>query len=219
MWVGEIHPDRVIGLHFREYPVPDVEGRPITLRVGESVSDGCRVTLTLIRIEGDVAIFQKRTVARAICPICLAKGTQIATPAGLIPVEDLAVGGPIWTVDRSGRRALGAILRVSRTPVPQGHPMILLILDDGRALRASPGHPTADGRAIGDLRVGDRYDGAWVIAIRLVPYTDAATYDVLPSGETGLYWANGVLLGSSLHPTVNGRPRVLEGLSPHPLSP
>ncbi len=97
--------------------------------------------------------------------------------------------------------------------------MILLILDDGRALRASPGHPTADGRAIGDLRVGDRYDGARVIEIRTVPSTDAATYDVLPSGETGLYWANGILLGSSLRPTGDGRPRVLEGLSPRPFPP
>jgi hypothetical protein len=31
-----------------------------------------------------------------------------------------------------------------------------------------------------------------------VIYNTGATYDLLPSGETGLYWANGVLLKSTL---------------------
>ena len=33
---------------------------------------------------------------------------------------------------------------------------------------------------------------------RKIRSTTGATYDVLPSGETGFYWANGVLLGSTL---------------------
>ena len=32
-----------------------------------------------------------------------------------------------------------------------------------------------------------------------VRYDGGATFDILPAGATGLYWANGVLLGSTLH--------------------
>lgn len=32
----------------------------------------------------------------------------------------------------------------------------------------------------------------------LVSYSNGYTYDVLPSGDTGLYWANGILIGSTL---------------------
>jgi len=52
---------------------------------------------------------------------------------------------------------------------------------------------------------GDLYDGASVASAQLVPYGGDATYDILPSGDTGFYWANGlpakagVLLGSTLH--------------------
>jgi hypothetical protein len=40
----------------------------------------------------------------------------------------------------------------------------------------------------------------------LVPYT-SATYDLLPSGPTGTYFADGVLLGSTLavNPPASGR--------------
>jgi len=63
---------------------------------------------------------------------------------------------------------------------------------------ASAGHPTADGRKVGELRAGDRLDGARVVAAMMVHLDDGATYDLLPSGPTGTYWADGVLLGSTL---------------------
>jgi len=46
--------------------------------------------------------------------------------------------------------------------------------------------------------VGDRVDGATVVAATTVRLTDGGTYDLLPSGPTGTYWADGVLLGSTL---------------------
>ena len=76
--------------------------------------------------------------------------------------------------------------------------MVRLIFDDGRELFASPGHPTADGRSVGNLAPGDLYDGASIVSAERVLYGEEATYDILPSGETGFYWANGVLLGSTL---------------------
>jgi hypothetical protein len=32
----------------------------------------------------------------------------------------------------------------------------------------------------------------------LVPYAGDRTYDLLPAGPTGAYWANGILLSSTL---------------------
>jgi hypothetical protein len=72
-----------------------------------------------------------------------------------------------------------------------------LSLADGRTVVASPGHPRADGRTIRDLQPGDRYDGSVVASTIVVPYA-GATWDLLPSGPTGTYFANGVLLGSTL---------------------
>jgi hypothetical protein len=31
-----------------------------------------------------------------------------------------------------------------------------------------------------------------------IPYTGEYTYDILPAGETGIYWANGIPLKSTL---------------------
>jgi hypothetical protein len=78
--------------------------------------------------------------------------------------------------------------------------VIELRLDDGRVLRASAGHPTADGRTLGALAVGDVVDGAHVVSVERVPYTATETYDILPAGETGFYWADGILMGSTLSP-------------------
>ena len=77
--------------------------------------------------------------------------------------------------------------------------MVHLILLDGRELFVSPGHLIIDGRTAGDLVVDDIYDGAHVISVDRVLYNDTATFDILPSGETGFYWANGILMDSTLH--------------------
>ena len=76
--------------------------------------------------------------------------------------------------------------------------MIHLTLNDGRELWASPGHPTSDGRTMGTLKIGDMLDGAQIMKLERVPYGGTATYDILPSGDTGFYWANGILMGSTL---------------------
>jgi hypothetical protein len=83
-------------------------------------------------------------------------------------------------------------------PVPAGHLMVRLALADGRVLLASPGHRSADGRPLGTLAPGDRLDGSRIVAWELVPYGSDRTYDLLPAGPTGTYWANGVLLSSTL---------------------
>jgi hypothetical protein len=82
--------------------------------------------------------------------------------------------------------------------VPANHQVVHVVLSDGRELWASPGHPTAEGKKLGDLKVNDLLDGARVMAVERLTDQDAATYDLLPSGDTGFYWANGILMGSTL---------------------
>ncbi|MDP2630316.1 MAG: Gmad2 immunoglobulin-like domain-containing protein [Candidatus Uhrbacteria bacterium] len=136
---------------------------------------------------------------KRMCPICLAKNTAIDTPQGAIPVQKMQRGDLVWTLTRSGQRVAGVVSKTGQTVVPSNHMMVRLVLDDGRTLFASPGHPTIDRRSVGDLKPGDEYDGSRVVISDRVSYGDGATYDILPSGETGLYFANGILLDSTLH--------------------
>ena len=132
------------------------------------------------------------------CPICLAQGVRIATPLGEVPVQDVHVGMVVWTTDRRGRRIPAVVLRVGQMQAPLGHEVIRLTLADGRTVTASPAHPTADGRTVGELKPGDAFDGSRVTAAIPLGYGGGTTYDLLPSGPTGTYFANGVLLGSTL---------------------
>jgi hypothetical protein len=155
-------------------------------------------------VEGTIDLFGVITgVSRTAsgppnCPICLARGTQIATPAGEVRVEDLRIGDIVWTLGTSGTRVAAPLLEVGSTPVPSTHEVVRLVLSDGRAVSVSPGHPTEDGRRVGDLRAGDLFDGARVTSADRLPYGGGATFDILPAGATAAYWANGVLLGSTL---------------------
>jgi len=105
----------------------------------------------------------------------------------------------VWTRDEDGVRVAARLTAVGSTPVPATHEVVRLALADGRLVYVSPGHPTADGRRVGELVAGDRYDEATVTSVGRVRYDAGATFDILPAGATGLYWANGVLLGSTLH--------------------
>ena len=166
------------------------------IQTGSEGQQGSFITGT---IDGSGSIeVQQRDQSFPACPICLAAGTLIDTPQGRIAVEELQVGDPIWTLDASGERVSAAILKTSHVPVPASHQMVHVIFSDGRELWASPGHPTADGRILGDLKVGDLLDGARVTLVEDIPFRGIATYDILPSGDTGFYWANGILMGSTL---------------------
>lgn len=196
--VLNIYFDHITGLNFVEYPVPSEQGVPITLYIGEQASNGCNVILTLIKIQDKTAVFKKEVLERAACPICLSGDTFIDTPSGPINIKDLKEGMAVWTADLSGLRYPAIILKTVIAQVPKSHAMVHLILDDGREIYVSPGHTLADDRILADISVGDIVDNGQVIIAELVPYKGKATYDILPSGDTGLYWANKILVKSTI---------------------
>lgn len=166
------------------------------IQTGLDGQQGAIITGT-IDASGTIEI-QKQEASIPTCPICLAAGTLIDTPSGAVSVEDLQAGDQVWTMNEAGERVATTILRTARVRVLAVHQIVHVILDDGRELLASPGHPTADGRTLGDLKAGDVLDGARIILAEGEVSEGVFTYDVLPSGETGFYWADGILLGSTL---------------------
>ena len=164
------------------------------LRVGED--QGERIEGTM-KQSGEIKVL-KREPSFNTYPICLAAGTLIDTPNGPVPVEQLNVGIAVWTIDGSGERIAGVVIKTTMTPVPPDFPVVRLGLSDGRTVTASPGHPTFEGRPLGKYQIGDTLDSARVVTVERIVYDGEATYDLLPDSSTGLYWANGVLLKSTL---------------------
>ncbi len=132
------------------------------------------------------------------CPICLPRTTRIATPRGDVRIDQLRVGDAVFTADAAGRRVVGTVRAVGSSPAPRHHRLVRLRLADGRILAASPGHPTAEGKPLADVSVGDRVDHVAVVAREQIAFDDDTTFDLLPDGNTGLYWADDVLVGSTL---------------------
>lgn len=151
-----------------------------------------------VRTDGMVTVASSTPGSRPNCPICLAATTLIDTPAGPRVVTAVTPGMLVWTRSTDGQRVAMPVLEVGSTPVPPGHVMVHLRLADGREVWASPGHRTADGRPLGGLAVGDALDGSRAVLWELVAYGGDRTYDLLPAGPSGDYWANGILLASTL---------------------
>jgi hypothetical protein len=190
-------------LIYREYkklnaiPFQLVDGRyQFQIQIGEEGQEGSVITAT-IDGNGSIDVLQRETGFPS-CPICLAAGTLIDTPRGAVRVEEIRVGDPVWSVNETGRRVAVSIDRIGSVKVPSTYRLVHLLLEDGRELWASPGHPTATGLRLDDLQMGDRLDGARILLLEHIPYNEMYTYDILPSGATSFYWANEILLGSTL---------------------
>jgi hypothetical protein len=166
------------------------------IRISDGPRQGQQLS-GLITENGDINSVTSAPVLLT-CPRCLAGDATIDTPDGFIPVKDLRRGMLVWTADPSGVRRQAVLVATVERRVPLEHEMTHLVLSDGRELFVAAGHPTLDGRFVGNLSKGDRLDHAAVVKAERVRYHEAATYDILPAGETGAYWANGILLGSTI---------------------
>lgn len=160
-------------------------------------AEGTRTTGT-ITATGAITVTRQAKAPEPMCPICLARDTRIDTPDGRVRVDALATGATVWTLDAAGRRITGTVLAVGSTLAPAGHHLVRLVLADGRGVTASPGHPLADGRRLGDLRRGDLVGGIAVVTADLVPYAGGVTFDLVVSGPTGTYLVDGIALGSTI---------------------
>ncbi len=129
---------------------------------------------------------------------CLPGNSLISTPNGFALIKNLRVGDFVWTIDAYGYKVKAPIIQKTKRPVAENHKMAHVILKDSRELVASLGHPTIDYRDIGSLVKGDDLDMSSVVLIKVISYRGKYTYDILPYGDTGGYWANNILIGSTL---------------------
>jgi hypothetical protein len=166
-----------------------------------AATDGVQ-TIGIIDATGAITVESRTAAGEPMCPICLVRGTTIDTPDGSVAVERLTVGDPIWTLDADGRRVLGTVVAIGSTGTPASHRVVRLALADGRSMTASPGHPLADGRALGSLAVGDRVDGSAVVSLTWLPYDGGRTFDLVVSGATGVYLVDGIPTASTIRPAA-----------------
>ena len=164
-----------------------------TIRTGEN--QGWRYEGT-ITPSGEIKVTKKETSFNT-CPICLTAGTLIDTPQGQVTVEKLTTVMTVWTLDEAGNRIAAEIVQTTATKVPADFQVVNITLSDDRNVNVSPNHPSAEGKALASYQVGDMLDGASVVSLDYVPYS-GKTYDILPAGGSGLYFANGILLKSTL---------------------
>jgi Hint domain len=164
------------------------------LRVGEGQGERLEGTITAA---GKINV-EKREPSFNTHPICLTEGTLIATPLGPIPVEAVRTGMLVWTTDMSGRRVAAPVLDTRAVYVSESYRALSLTLDDGRTITASPGHPSSEGKRLDQYRIGDLLDGNTIVRMELVSYAGHQTYDLLPASATGVYWANGIRLKSTI---------------------
>lgn len=130
--------------------------------------------------------------------VCLSSNTVIDTGKGQKQVTTLKVGDKVWSVSSNGKKVLVPIIKTIRRPVPIGIILLHVLLADNRQLTVSPNHPTASGLLFKDLKVGGTLDNSKIVKITDVSYDEGFTYDILPQSSTGTYWADDVLVGSTL---------------------
>lgn len=138
---------------------------------------------------------------------CLHPSTLISTPYGEKKVKSIKVNDKIWTIDKYGAKIEGKIESVNKSRTSPTHYLIHLVLSDGREVTVSPLHPLSDyANEFRNLKKNEIYDGAIIVSVNHNYYPNQYTHDILPSGDTGSYWANGILMGSTLSHRVPQAP-------------
>lgn len=126
-------------------------------------------------------------------PICLSPDTKISMKGMKKRVADINEGDIVLSNDEEPVK----VIKTSMVEV-KNHKILKVTFNDATVLEISPGHPTSEGRLFKDLKVGDFVDKKMIVIIKEIPYKYKYTYDILPDSKTGNYYANGVLIGSTL---------------------
>jgi hypothetical protein len=106
----------------------------------------------------------------------------------------------VYSIHAGERRAV-RVREAKRLPV-SNHRVVRMTLEDGRTIAISGEHPLANGSKVADVRAGSLIHGVRVLAVEVVPYGGAATFDILPESDTGTYFAAGMLVGSTMFGAV-----------------
>ena len=129
---------------------------------------------------------------------CLPSDTDISTEQGELFINQLEIGDSVFTKNLAGQVILSPILRMSKVPTKEDHKVLSIGLADGRKISATPEHPDQWGTPLKSLQIGDILDGSKIVYKQIHLYEGSFTWDILPGGETGVYLANGVWMGSTL---------------------
>ncbi|MBX3063283.1 MAG: hypothetical protein KF726_09930 [Anaerolineae bacterium] len=155
--------------------------------------------------DGDVSVTDSKPADFSYqCPTCLTRSTQIDTPTGPKSVEFIQIGDEVWSAYSNGEKFVAKVIHIFRTPV-EDHRVVRIGVNNGVFLEVSGGHPLPNGQTVQSLTLNTSLIssspspfGASVTSLETVAYDGNLTYDILPEGETGFYFANGILLASTL---------------------
>jgi hypothetical protein len=200
----KINPTNVTGYYNSPYPLARPGPGVFTImHIGDALNPTCDgsapLVITAINYPDSITVSIGKSTGRPIggCPICLSANSEIKTPNGDVNVKEIKDGMTVWSTDSNGMIIKSKVIKINNVFVGDTK-IVDLQLADGRELFVSPNHPTYDGRKISDLKVGEIYDRSVVKSIELVQYKYQFTYDILPDSQTGDYFANGILVGSTL---------------------
>lgn len=134
----------------------------------------------------------------ALIAFCMHEDTQIDTPEGTRVIRLLKPGQLVWSVNEKGQRVKARILRVNQTPTSDNHELVQIEFANGRVVRGSPNHPTADKRVFADLKPKDKLQDVEITKVSRISYANRKTYDILVDTATSFYFVDGILIGSTL---------------------
>ena len=203
--ISTINQDNVTGYYNSPYPIEHTGlGVFTTMHVGDTLNPTCDgsapLVITSINYPDSITVSTCKStgIPSGGCPICLSADSTIKTPEGDMNVKEIKDGMTVLSTDSNGNIVKSKVIQTNRVFVGDTHKVIDLQLADGRELFVSANHPTYDGKTIAGLQVGENYDGSIVKSMKLVQYKYQYTYDILPDSTTGNYFANGILVGSTL---------------------
>jgi len=131
---------------------------------------------------------------QAMCPMCAAPDTPIATPAGARAISELAPGDLVYSVDETGSSSFRSSRRQHASRQSSCRSPRASRWDRARdqcGHRPQTAAPSPTCSTAGSSTGRHHF-------CRNRPYTPFRTYDILPNSRSGQYFAGGALIGSTL---------------------